>query len=212
MFENDAVILFQGDSITDCGRSRLRNNGLGSGYVRMIAGALKKAAPDAGIRVLNRGISGNRAIDLVERWQKDCIDLQPDYLSILIGVNDTWRAFDSNDYTADVTFKARCRTILEETLKKTQAKIILLSPFLLDVNEKVTKMREDLSGKQRAVGELAQEYAAKWLDLDAVFAQACTTAPPTEFSLDGVHPTAKGHALIAAEWLKAWDVHLTAEV
>jgi len=205
LFENNAVILFQGDSVTDCGRSRIRNNGLGSGYVRMIAAYLKKTAPGAGIRVLNRGVSGNRAIDLVERWQKDCIDLNPSYLSILIGINDTWRAFDANDPTADVTFKARCRTILEETLKKTQAKIILLSPFLLDVNENVLKMREDLSGKQRAVSELAQEYAAKLLDLDAVFAEACKTVPPAEFSLDGVHPTEKGHALIAAEWLKAWD-------
>ncbi len=205
MFKAHSVILFQGDSITDAGRSRVFDRKLGDGYPAKVNAILKKKYPGRGIKVLNRGISGNRAIDLVNRWQEDCIDLKPDYVSILIGVNDTWRRYDNNDITHDITFKARYRTIMEDTVKNTTAEIILINPFLLDVSENITRMREDLSGKQAAVAELAKEFGAKFLDMDAVFREASEKEGPQYFSLDGVHPTQAGHELIASEWLKVWE-------
>ncbi|NLB36176.1 MAG: SGNH/GDSL hydrolase family protein [Clostridiales bacterium] len=205
MFEKNAVILFQGDSITDVGRSREDDKKLGKGYPSIVKKQIDDMCPELGIRVVNRGISGNRAIDLVSRWQEDCIDLNPDYVSILIGVNDTWRRYDRNDPTSDSDYKERYRFIIEETLKKTQAKILLMNPFLLEVSQKVTQMRDDLKGKQRAVKELADEYNLNFLDLDFAFKVASLFKNSTYFSQDGVHPTKNGHKLIAKLWLEAWD-------
>ncbi len=205
MFEKNSVILFQGDSITDAGRNKGDENDLGSGYPAIVKKILDKRYPELNIRVINRGISGNRAIDLVGRWRKDCIDLKPYYVSILIGVNDTWRRYDSNDPTNDADFKDRYKTIIEDTLKNTSAKLILLNPYLLDVNENVTRMREDLCGKQRIVRDLAYEYDTKYLDLEFAFRVAGRFKKKTYFSDDGVHPVSKGHELIADLWVEALE-------
>jgi len=205
MFEKDSVILFQGDSITDAGRSREDDKGLGEGYPAIVKSMLDDMYPELGIKVINRGISGNRAIDLVGRWQKDCIDLKPDYVSILVGVNETWRRYDSNNPTSDSDYRERYKFIIEETLRKTQAKILLMTPYLLDVSEKVTQMREDLKGKQKVVRELAYEYNLRYLDLDFAFKVASLFKKNTYFSQDGVHPTRNGHKLIAKLWLEAWE-------
>lgn len=205
MLKANSTILFQGDSITDAGRSREDDSWLGDGYPSKINELLQDGFPELNAKIINRGISGNRAIDLVNRWQEDCIALKPDYVSILIGVNDTWRKYDSNDETPADLFRERLKTILEDTLKNTTAQIILLNPFLLDVNENITKMREDLYPKQEAVAELAKEYGTKFIDLDKIFKDASKKYSPSYFSLDGVHPSFAGHALIADEWLKAYD-------
>lgn len=205
MLNKNSIILFQGDSITDAGRSRVVDRKLGTGYPAHVKELLKKDFSELKIKVINRGISGNRAIDLVNRWEEDCIALKPDYVSILIGVNDTWRKYDANDETPADLFKERLKFILEETLNKTKAQIILLNPFLLDVNENITKMREDLSFKQEAVAALAKEYGTKFIDLDRIFLDASKELAPEHFSGDGVHPSQAGHELIAAEWIKAWQ-------
>ena len=205
MLECNSIILFQGDSITDAGRSRVSDRLLGSGYPAKVKSLIGKRYPGSKIKVINRGISGNRAIDLINRWEEDCIALKPDYVSILIGVNDTWRRYDSNDATPADVFKQRLKKIIEETLQKTPARIVLLNPFLLDINEKITLMREDLCLKQDAVGELAKEYGTKFIDLDFIFKEAAKKRTPAYYAGDGVHPTKAGHALIADEWLKVWD-------
>ena len=88
LIENEAVVLFQGDSITDSGWDRNNDAGLGTGYVQMAASQFSALYPEKRVRFLNRGISGHRAKDLRDRWQKDCIDLRPDWVSIMIGIND----------------------------------------------------------------------------------------------------------------------------
>jgi len=185
------TILFQGDSVTDCGR-REDPNGLGDGYALAVSQALP------GARVLNRGISGNRAKDLAARWQADCLDLYPDVVSILIGINDVWRRYDSNDPTADAAFEASYRKILEP-LAARGAKLLLIQPFLLDVSPAVTAMREDLPGKQAQVRRLAGKFGAALLDADALFRAAVEAQglPPAHFAADGVHPTQAGHRLLA---------------
>lgn len=204
MLKNKTTVLFQGDSVTDAGRSRTSDELLGNGYPFHVRNLLDSEYPNLEITILNRGISGNRAVDLLARWDEDCLKLKPDYVSILIGVNDTWRRYDNNDPTAPDVFKDRLKAIIEKTLDGGCADILLLNPFLLDVNENVTAMREDLCFKQDAVAALAKEYNTKFLDLDKVFKEAAKERTPAFYAEDGVHPTQAGHLLIAKEWLAVW--------
>ena len=206
MIKAGSVVLFQGDSITDAGRSKIRNKDLGDGFPFVLSEFFKNEHPEMNVTVINRGISGNRSRDLVGRWTKDCVALKPDYLTILIGVNDTWRRYDDNDPTSDEDFEKNLRTILERSRAETNAEILLLVPYLIDLNEKVSRMREDLSGKQAVVKRLAKEFGTRLLDLDEVFKAAVANGTKPEFiSADGVHPTEEGgHRMIAAEWLKVW--------
>lgn len=205
MLKNKSTVLFQGDSVTDAGRSRTSNELLGEGYPFHVRNLLDSKYPDLEVNILNRGISGNRAIDLLARWDEDCLRLKPDYVSILIGVNDTWRRYDQNDPTAPDMFKERLKAIIEKTLDNTCTQILLLNPFLLDVNAGIIAMREDLSFKQDAVAALAKEYKAAFLDLDKIFTKAAKEKPPAFYAEDGVHPTQAGHLLIAEEWLAVWE-------
>jgi len=186
------TILFQGDSVTDCLRDRKDFHGLGGGYPLYVSRAMP------GVKVLNRGVSGDRAKDLAARWREDCLDLHPDAVSILIGINDVWRRYDSDDPTGDAAFEASYREILEP-LRAQQVKILLVVPFLLDVNAGVTRMREDLAGKQAVVRRLGGEYGAALLDADELFRRAveAQSLPPAHFAGDGVHPTDAGHRLLA---------------
>ncbi|HZJ78261.1 MAG TPA: SGNH/GDSL hydrolase family protein [Clostridia bacterium] len=205
MFKDNCLILFQGDSITDADRDRNDDTKLGFGYPAIIKSFLENTYPKSNIKVINRGIGGNRSIDLVERWQKDCIELKPDYLSILIGVNDTWRSYDANEHTNYDIFKNRCKEIIEDTLNKTNAEIILISPFLIDISPGITKMRQDLVLKQKAIRDLAFEYDLRFLDMDLAFKAATQFKDCKFFSEDGVHPTVDGHEFIAKLWLDTWN-------
>ncbi|MEE1284346.1 MAG: GDSL-type esterase/lipase family protein, partial [Acutalibacteraceae bacterium] len=133
MLNKNSLILFQGDSITDTGRTDSADPAasLGYGYPAKIAETLANDYADLGVSVINRGISGNRTWDLLERWDKDCIDINPDYFSLLIGVNDTWRRYDSGMITTAEEYEANMRTLLDRVVKETNAKIILLNIFLL---------------------------------------------------------------------------------
>jgi len=191
------AMLFQGDSVTDCSRDRADPNGLGGGYPLYVSQAMP------GVRVLNRGISGHRAKDLAARWYDDCIALAPDIVSIMIGINDVWRRYDSNDPTSDTAFEASYRNLLEP-LAKRKTKILLILPFLLDVSAPVTAMREDLDGKQAVVRRLAGEFGAALLDADALFREAVAAqgVKPAYFAEDGVHPTEAGHRVLAEAVVK----------
>lgn len=198
-----SVILFQGDSITDCGRN-CELDTMGNGYANMASAMYLANNPEAGVKFINRGISGNRVKDLQARWEEDCIVLKPDILSILIGINDTWRRYSVNDPTSVEAYKAGYRDILERTkAANPNIRIILCEPFVLPVKEGQDLWREDLDPKIQAVRKLALEYAVVYVPLDGVFAQACVQQNPSFWAADGVHPTPAGHALIAKAWLKA---------
>jgi len=186
------TILFQGDSVTDCSRDRKDFYGLGGGYPLFVSQAMP------GVKMLNRGISGHRAKDLVARWQEDCLNLNPDIVSIMIGINDVWRRYDSNDPTSDAAYEASYRKLLEPLAEK-KVKLLLILPFLLDVSEGVTAMREDLTGKQAVVRRLAEEFGTALLDADALFREAVRNVgnPPAHYAEDGVHPTQAGHRQLA---------------
>ncbi len=206
MLEKNSLVLFQGDSITDTGHTGAPDPdaSLGEGYPAKIAEKLANEYTDLGIKVINRGISGNRTWDLLDRWDKDCVKLNPDYVSLLIGVNDTWRRYDSGMVTTAEEYEANMRTLLNRIKTETSAKIILLNIFLLDVTPDKAQMRPDLLEKQEVIYRLAKEYDVTFIDLSKIFDKMVADGTAMEeISADGVHPTDFGHTVIAEQWLKA---------
>ncbi|MNZ98947.1 GDSL-like Lipase/Acylhydrolase [compost metagenome] len=197
------VVLFQGDSITDWGRDREDGSSLGTGYSLMVASRLGHLYPEKNITFFNRGIGGNRIVDLQERWDKDCLDLKPTVLSILIGINDTWRRFDNNEETTVEQYEAEYRKLLQRATDQLDVKLVLMEPFVLPVPEDRKLWRSDLDPKIHVVRELAREFGAALVPLDGLFAQASTKAASAFWTPDGVHPSPAGHSLMAEAWLKA---------
>jgi len=191
------TVEFIGDSITDCDRLDDLELGLGDGYVRLIADTLRPL----GIHVINRGISGNRSADLVTRWRNDCLDLAPDVLSIMIGINDTWRRFDSGDPTSTEVFEDNYRKLLNATVSELRAQIVLIEPWLLPASPDQQAWRQDLDPKIEVVGRLAAEFGLTLLPLDAILQRQAETDTGAALAADGVHPTAHGHQIIAQAWL-----------
>jgi acyl-CoA thioesterase-1 len=194
---DDAVILFQGDSVTDAGRSREDDSELGLGYPRIVSSWLTAKYPHKNMRFLNRGISGNRVRDLKDRWSEDCLELKPDILTILIGINDTWRRYDRSDPTSPEKYEADYRWILTAAREHTKAQIILLEPFVLPYPEDRLSWREDLDPKIHVVRKLAREFGIRLIPTDGLFAKASAQRQPQLWAPDGVHPSPCGHALIA---------------
>ena len=191
-------ILFVGDSITDWGRDQADPFSLGDGYVRLIADEL--AARQDTRRVVNAGISGDRAQDLRERWTRDVTGRAPSLLTVFVGINDTWRRYDSDDTTAVENFERDYRFVLRAAETELSVPVILMMPFLLPVTVEQRSWHEDLAPKQRVVSDLASEFGAHLIDLQALLAAA---GPAEEIAEDGVHPSAEGRRLIAAAWFEA---------
>jgi acyl-CoA thioesterase-1 len=202
LFENDARIVFQGDSITDTGRDREDPESLGTGYAMMAAAWFAADHPGKTPRFFNRGIGGDRVKDLRARWERDCIRLEPTVVSILIGINDCWRRYDQNDPTPVMEFEGHYRFLLDRLKESGVGKIILCEPFVLPVPDDRRQWREDLDPKIAVVRELAREYQTLLLPLDGIFNSVSAYRPPRFWTPDGVHPSPAGHALIAKEWLK----------
>ncbi len=142
-----------------------------------------------------------------KRWKIDCIDLRPNVVSILIGINDTWRKFDSNDPTSVEDFERDYRFILDE-VKKIGSKIVICEPYLIEsVKSERTPNKEmwraDLDSKIHAIMKLAREYKAVFVPLDGLMTQFCSSEDSYFWSYDGVHPTVNGGLLIAKEWIKS---------
>lgn len=190
-----ATLVFAGDSVTDCGRRDDWRAGIGRGYVRQLKVDLGSRAP----RILNAGISGNRAADLVKRWQTDVLRHEPDIVSIMIGINDTWRRFDKSDPTTAEAYEASYRRLLTP-LRAARARIVLMEPFLLPVKPDQHTWREDLDPKIEVVRRLAAEYGAVLVPTDIELNRRAESLGPVAIADDGVHPTALGHRLIAEIW------------
>lgn len=199
----NSTVLFQGDSITDCGRSREDDSYPGLGYVYQIAAEFGRRYPRHNVRFLNRGVSGDRVVNLEQRWDADCLALKPDWVSIYIGVNDTWRRYDSNDPTSAEAYYEGYRRLILRTRESLDAGLVLIEPFLLPTPNIQPHWREDLDPKIHAVRALAREFSALYIPLDGLFAAASTQTDSAYWAPDGVHPSPAGHALIAQAWLSA---------
>lgn len=188
-------ILFQGDSITDANRNYEDYYDLGTGYSFYAARNLREKYPDVDFEFINRGINGNQTKDLVERLQEDFVDIQPDIVSILIGVNDTWHHSEKRDWIPNDVFESRYRTVLSTIKEKTHAKIMMLEPFLIPVEDKLY-FREDLDFKIDIERKLAREFADVYLPTDGLLSSEFIGNNPTDYAADGVHPTKKGAQFI----------------
>jgi lysophospholipase L1-like esterase len=205
------VILFQGDSITDCGRSREKNTGhtreaLGEGYPLLAAGLMLSRCPGLNLAVINRGISGNKVVDLPPRWKADALDLKPTVVSILIGVNDTWhsRAGWGAAVPLDL-YEATYRALLTDTRAALpQVRLVLCEPFVLRVGAVTDAWFPEIDQRRAVVRKLAGEYGAVFVPFQRVLNRAVKDQPRPEYWLaDGVHPTLAGHALLAQAFVKA---------
>ncbi|MCR5208427.1 MAG: SGNH/GDSL hydrolase family protein [Eubacterium sp.] len=198
------TVLFEGDSITDCGRNYGELYDLGDGYPRYAAEFIKKKYPDCSFTFINKGVSGFRSADLVRRWSKDCISLKPDFVSILIGINDTWRRYDSGDPTSAEEFKRNLRYILNETKEKLGVPVMLLSPFLIEMTPAQKEWREDLDPKKELTKKLAKEFGCIYVPLDEIMSEAALTTEKRLLSEDGVHPAEEGKKVIARAYADAF--------
>ncbi|MFF4243335.1 SGNH/GDSL hydrolase family protein [Streptomyces sp. NPDC001822] len=197
-----AVVLFQGDSITDVGRLAEPGDTLGRGYVRTAADLVRSARPDDGITFLNRGVAGDRVSDLRARWREDATDLEPDVVSVLIGVNDTWRRYDSGEISTHQAFEDDYRAVLTQVRERPDTQLVLIEPFLIPVREEQWAWRGDLDPRIQTVRRLAEEFDASLLAADGLLNQAARAAGgPEHIAGDGVHPTPLGHALLAEAWV-----------
>jgi lysophospholipase L1-like esterase len=207
-------ILFQGDSITDGNRYKSKasewdkNHQIGHSYVYIITGLLGMQYPERGLEFVNRGISGNTAGELEMRWQTDALDIEPDVLSVLVGVNDCVRA--STHAVKDLSasqYEESYRSILRQSREKNpELKIILLEPFAYTDTQNIENAeirRAILRTEQKIVRRLAEEFDAIFIPLQELFDKARTVREPSYWLWDGTHPTEAGHALIAKEFLKA---------
>ena len=197
-------LLFQGDSITDAGRDKRNYYDMGKGYPKYAAEQLCKDHPDVAFDFINLGISGNRTCQLFDRLYKDGIELQPDVISILIGINDVWHRYGSNRIeTTDEQIALNYRSILKRLKEQTSAKIVMIAPYLLDCEDK-DAIREDLKTLLPIVRALAEEFADVYIPLDEIFEEAVKNQPePKYYSGDGVHPNTNGSMFIGAEYAKA---------
>ncbi|MCX6376481.1 MAG: SGNH/GDSL hydrolase family protein, partial [Armatimonadetes bacterium] len=159
--------------------------------------------PELNVRFLNRGIGGNTVKDLQARWQADCLDLKPSWVSILVGINEAARRYAHADPMPHEVYEATYRDILTQARESLNARLILLEPFVLPTGPDRIQWREDLDPKIQIVRNLAREFEAIFIPLDGFFAQVSTLREPAFWAQDGVHPTPAGHALITRVWLQA---------
>ena len=199
-------ILFQGDSITDAGRDKRNYHDLGKGYPKYAAEHIRAAHPDVDIEFINFGVSGNRTGQLFDRIYADGIAFQPDVISILIGINDVWGRSKHRILTTDAQIALNYRCILERIKNETNAKIVVLSPFVLDAPGGDV-VREDSKKLVSIVKSLADEFADVYIPLDKLFDEAMKTQPePMYYSADGVHPNENGRRFIGEIYAKAIEV------
>lgn len=197
-------IVFQGDSITDAGRDKRNYRDLGFGYPKYAAEALKEQFPDVEFDFINFGISGNRTSQLFDRLYSDGLAFEPDVISILIGINDIWHRYgDGRIATTDAQIALNYRCILERIKKETNAKIVILAPFVLDAPDK-DHLRRDVKTVLPIVRELAKEFADVYIPLDEYFEKALETQPEAlYYSADGVHPNDNGRKFIGKIYAEA---------
>lgn len=203
LFEPNARILFQGDSITDGnrGRSADPNHILGHGYAFIIAAKHGAALPALRLDFMNRGVSGNTVLDLERRWQKDTLDLKPNVLSILIGVNDKGRGVPFEQYE-----QVYDKLLTDAKVANPQLKLVLCEPFV--VNHTTTTPQHgspnaDIVKRQEIVARLAQKHGAVLVHFQAALDRATERAPALHWIWDSVHPTYSGHQILADEWERA---------
>ena len=203
----DNTILFIGDSITDEGRDRSASNDLGKGYPLLVASYLWNKYPSHDLTILNRGISGDQVFNLKARWEVDCLTLNPDIVSILVGVNDVWWHIDDEEKLNGqllLQFEEDYRWLLKTLAHRTDAKVVIMEPYVLPYPKDRMRWRKHLDPRIQIIRRLANEYHAIFVPLDGLLnAKGIMNGFETYTGDDGVHPTVAGHAVIAEAWIQS---------
>jgi lysophospholipase L1-like esterase len=202
LFTQPTTLLFVGDSITDCGRDRESGGtDLGAGYVAQVQALLDAHHPEAKIRYLNTGISGNRVTDLEARWDVDVLAHKPDWVSVMIGTNDVWRQFDKPlvEQVLLPAYSEKLQGLVERTLPQVQG-MIVMSPFFLETNVK-EPMRKLMDRYGAATRAIAERNELRFVDVQAAFDAWLLHNHTSQLGADRVHPNAIGHNIIASAFL-----------
>lgn len=209
--EEDSVLLFQGDSITDAGRSREdtgpnQPRALGSGYVALAVSELMGTRPGSDWACSNRGVGGDKVGDLAARWKEDALALEPDVLSILVGVNDFWHTLSGTHDGTPESYERQYRALLDRTREALPNTTLLLGePFALSGGSAVDeRWQPDFRRYRAAARRVAEDYETAWIPYQSVFDEALQEAPAPYWSRDGVHPTPAGHYRMAQAWLEVF--------
>ncbi|MCM2531268.1 SGNH/GDSL hydrolase family protein [Neobacillus pocheonensis] len=206
--EQSQKLLFIGDSVTDCDRVKPEGEGLfgalGKGYVANIDALLQAVYPELGIRVVNKGISGNTVRDLKNRWQEDVFEQKPDWLSIMIGINDVWRQYDTPFIKEWHVYIQEYEETLWQLVAETKPLVkglVLMTPFYLESNEQ-DKMRKTMNQYGRVVRKISEEANCQFVDTQAAFNEVLKDLYPATLAWDRVHPSAAGHMVLTRAFLK----------
>lgn len=202
------TILFQGDSITDAGRSRDNDAERGLGYPNLVSARLGYDCPGA-YRLVNRGVSGDRVVDLYARIKEDCINLKPDFMSVLIGVNDVWHEIGNQNGVDAVKYERIYSMFIEEVLAAVpNIQIMILEPFVTHgaaTDPCWDYFFPEVAKRAAAAKRVAEKFGLAFVPLQARFDAACEKQSPDYWTAEGVHPTAFGHELICRAWLETFE-------
>lgn len=208
------LVLFQGDSITDAGRSRDNLEIVGTGYPLLVKAKLGQEAPTE-YDFINKGVSGNRIVDVYARIKADIINHKPDYMSLLIGVNDIWHEINSQNGVEPERFEKIYDMLISEIkVALPDVKIMLFGAFVLkgpatcnteEIPDKWQRFKKGTAINATIAKKIAEKHGLLYIPLQEVFDKACEKAEPTYWTIDGVHPTPMGHELIKKEWLKGFE-------
>lgn len=208
------TILFQGDSITDAERVKANGASAGCGYPLLVKSQLGFENPGE-YTFFNRGVSGNRVLDMYARIVNDFLNLKPDYISILIGVNDIWHGIDWNNGTGLERYEKIYNILIEELKAELpDTRIMIMEPFVLEGRatanteeqpDRLETFKSGVSDVAKAARRVAEKHSLKFVELQQKFDDACKLAKPDYWLSDGVHPSPMGHELIKREWIKAFN-------
>jgi len=209
MIKPGSIILFQGDSISDINRhvdvkDANHNRVMGIGFCNYIGARLLRERPADGLKFYNRAIGGNRIVDLYARWRADAINLKPDLISILIGINDTWHRFSKQNGVEPERYETVYRMLLEYTKQQLpEVQLVLCEPFLFQCGVVTEEWMDEMRQRQRSVKKLADEFGARFVPFQSALDKALEYAPPQYWVGDGVHPTMAGHWILAECWYES---------
>ncbi len=203
--KQNQTIIFIGDSITDCGRREWPYEPLGCGYVNFAANFLLASLPHLDLTIENRGVGGDNTRDLRARWQEDCLDLKPDIVSVMIGINDLWRKYGKTPesllrYVAPNEYEANYRQMLTQLKDECGSQLVLMEPYLF-CDGPDNPMLRDLEAYIKIVHKLAEEYDAVLVTVHANYMKLTDKRPANQWAEDTVHPYTWAHAWIAKQWL-----------
>ncbi len=215
IFENMDRIVFAGDSVTDMGSANPVGEGLfdnvGHGYVRVVESLLAACYPEVLVRVTNSGISGNTSRDLLARFDRDVVDLKPDWVSICIGINDVWRQFDSpaipDEHVLPEEYEQNVETMIRK-VKGSVKGIFILSPYIMEPNQK-DMCRARMDEYVEICRKLAEKHGCVFIDFQKLYSEYCSIRHSSYIAWDRIHPNQVGATLMAREFLKHCDFDYT---